>query len=153
MELFRISRVEYQDDLTGIGAFRHGGRWNSPGHHMLYTATHRSLAMLEVLVHLNKSVPPPEYVIVVLYVPDAMATPTVPYMRPDWQGEEYWTKDTGDQWVEDKKTLLCRVPSIVVKSEYNFLINPAHEHASAIKVVGKEPFEFDLRLFTSPLKK
>ncbi|WP_031527971.1 RES family NAD+ phosphorylase [Dyadobacter crusticola] len=153
MELFRISRVEYQDDLTGIGAFRHGGRWNSPGHHMLYTASHRSLAMLEVLVHLNKSVPPPEYVIVVLYVPDAMATPTVPYMIQDWKEEEYWTKDTGDQWVKDKKTLLCRVPSIVVKSEYNFLINPAHEHASEIKVVGKEPFEFDLRLFTSRVKK
>ncbi|KAA0993160.1 RES family NAD+ phosphorylase [Dyadobacter aurulentus] len=153
MELFRISRVAYQDDLTGIGAFRHGGRWNSPGHHMLYTASHRSLAMLEVLVHLNKSIPPPDYVIVVLYIPDAMATVNVPYMVPDWEFEQHWSRDTGDQWITKKTSLLCRVPSIVVQSEYNFLINPAHENAGAIKVVDKEPFEFDTRLFTSFVKK
>jgi RES domain-containing protein len=147
MELFRITRSEFQNDLTGIGAFYHGGRWNSPRNYMLYTSSHRSLAMLEVLVHWNKTVPPPDYVIVVLFIPDSMVTTQAPYMVSDWQEEQYWTKETGDTWLKEGRTLLCRVPSVVVKSEYNYLINPMHASASAIKIVDVEPFEFDKRLF------
>ncbi|TLV03055.1 RES family NAD+ phosphorylase [Dyadobacter luticola] len=147
MELFRITRTEFQNDLTGIGAFYHGGRWNSPGNHMLYTSSHRSLAMLEVLVHWSRTVPPPDYVVVVLYVPDPMVNTQAPYMIQDWQEEPHWTKETGDTWLREKRTLLCRVPSVVVKSEFNYLINPMHVNASAIKIVDVEPFEFDKRLY------
>ncbi|MCE6989966.1 RES family NAD+ phosphorylase [Dyadobacter sp. CY323] len=147
MELFRVTRSEYQNDLTGIGAFHHGGRWNSPRNYMLYTSSHRSLAMLEVLVHWNKTTPPPDYVVVVLYVPDSMATMQTPYMISDWQEEQNWTKEAGDNWLQEGHSLLCRVPSVVVKSEHNYLVNPLHLNAGSIKVVGVEPFVFDKRLF------
>jgi RES domain-containing protein len=39
-----------------------GGRWNSIGTPMLYTAQHLSLACVEVLVHLDKSDLPLDYV-------------------------------------------------------------------------------------------
>lgn len=36
---------------SGIGAFTVGGRWNSPGQHVIYTAIDPSTAILEVAVH------------------------------------------------------------------------------------------------------
>ncbi|MCF2491410.1 RES family NAD+ phosphorylase [Dyadobacter sp. CY347] len=146
MELFRITRTIYKDDLTGIGAFHYGGRWNSPGRPMLYASSHRSLSMLEVLVHSSRSTPPPDYVIVVLFVPDSIKSLSA-YTVQDWQQDPQWSKSIGDEWLEDNKSLLLRVPSVVVTSEYNYLINTAHPDASEIKVVQVEPFEFDKRLF------
>ncbi len=147
MELFRITKTEYQHDLTGIGAYYHGGRWNSSRNAMLYTSSHRSLAMLEVLVHSNKTIPPPDYVIVVLFVPDSKAISTSPYLTPDWNENQQWSKDIGDDWLKDGKSLLLKVPSVLAKSEYNYLINPTHADAGFVKVIDVEPFTFDNRLF------
>jgi RES domain-containing protein len=147
MELFRITKTEYQDDLTGIGAFYHGGRWNSPRNAMLYTSSHRSLAMLEVLVHWNKTIPPPDYVIVVLFVPDAKAHSTSPYLLPEWHENQQWSKEVGDDWLKTGKDMLLRVPSVLAKSEYNYLINPLHADAASVKIIDVEPFTFDNRLF------
>jgi RES domain-containing protein len=44
------------------GAMVAGGRWNPIGIPMLYTAEHLSLACLEILVHLDKSQLPRDYV-------------------------------------------------------------------------------------------
>ncbi|MCE7072808.1 RES family NAD+ phosphorylase [Dyadobacter sp. CY327] len=146
MELFRITRTIYKDDLTGIGAFHHGGRWNSPGRPMLYASSHRSLAMLEVLVHASRSTPPPDYVVAVLFVPDDIKS-LAAYTVEDWKQDPQWSKSVGDDWLQDSKSLLLRVPSVVVNSEYNYLINPSHPAASEVKVAHIEPFEFDKRLF------
>ena len=147
MELFRITRAEYQNDLSGIGAYRFGGRWNSAGNSMLYASSRRSLAMLEILVHWQRPIPPPDYVVVVLFVPDTLASTHVPYITHDWQVEQQWSKDTGDSWLNEKKTLLMRVPSVVVPSEWNYLINSNHPDAESVKVIHIEPFQFDNRLF------
>jgi RES domain-containing protein len=39
--------------LTGEGARRFGGRWNSRGVGVIYTSASPSLAILEILVHLQ----------------------------------------------------------------------------------------------------
>ncbi len=147
MELFRITRAEYQDDLSGIGAFYNGGRWNSPRNAMLYTSSHRSLAMLEVLVHWHKTVTPPNYVIVSLEIPDDVASVVAPYLLPDWSEDQQLTKDVGDSWLKDGSSLLLRVPSVVVKAEYNYLVNPMHPDVVSVKITDIEPLNFDKRLF------
>nr|WP_295928474.1 RES family NAD+ phosphorylase [uncultured Dyadobacter sp.] len=148
MELFRITRAEYQDDLSGIGAFYYGGRWNSPRNAMLYTSSHRSLAMLEVLVHWHKTVTPPNYVIVCIEVPDPLASVVAPYLLPDWPEDQQVTKEIGDSWLKEANSLLLRVPSVVVKAEQNYLLNPMHPNAASIKITDIEPLNFDKRLFT-----
>lgn len=148
MELFRITRAEYQDDLTGIGAYHHGGRWNSPRNAMLYTCSHRSLAMLEILVHWQRPTPPPNYVVVVIFVPDSMSKQGI-YVIRDWQENQQWSQEVGDLWTNQKRSLLMRVPSVVVPNESNFLINPSHPEAESVKVINVEPFHFDSRLFVS----
>ncbi len=147
MELFRITRSEYQDDLSGIGAFYNGGRWNTPRNAMLYTSSHRSLAMLEVLVHWHKTVTPPNYVIVSLEIPDDIATVTAPHLVPDWYEDQQWSKEIGDSWLKEGNSLLLRVPSVVVKAEQNYLINPMHAGMLSLKITDIEPLSFDTRLF------
>lgn len=147
MELFRITRSAFQKDLTGEGAFQYGGRWNSQGNRMIYTSSRRSLAMLEVLVHWQRPTPPPDYVVVVLFIPDAMVSKNVLYTVPDWRQEQQWSKQEGDNWLKEKTSLLLRVPSVVVPSEANFLVNPLHPDAGSMKIVDVEPFSFDKRLF------
>lgn len=149
MELFRITKSEYQNDLSGMGAFHYGGRWNSPGNAMVYTGSRRSLCMLEILVHLHKPIPPPDYVISVIFIPDALAKSDLIYRVQDWQEDMRWSRECGDTWLSKKETLLLGVPSAIVPSEYNYLINPLHPAAESAKVIHVEPFQFDTRLFVN----
>ena len=103
--------------------------------------------MLEVLVHWQKPTPPPDYVVVVLYVPDSLKYTQGIEVKNNWQMEPYWTRETGDKWISEKRSLLLQVPSVVVKNESNYLINPAHPDAEEVKVIDIEPFQFDSRLF------
>jgi len=130
-----------------MGAYYHGGRWNSPRNAMLYTCSRRSLAMLEILVHWQRPTPPPDYVVVVIYVPDSMKFTQGIEVISNWQLEPQWTRETGDKWLQNKSSLLLEVPSVVVRNESNYLINPHHPDAEAVKVINIEPFEFDSRLF------
>ena len=61
MKIYRMHRsARAAGDYTG--AMLAGGRWNPIGVSMLYAAEHLSLACMEVLVHLDKSQLPRDYV-------------------------------------------------------------------------------------------
>ena len=48
-----IKRTHVRTAFNGSGARKYGGRWNSPGTSVVYTAQSQSLAALEILVHLD----------------------------------------------------------------------------------------------------
>jgi len=52
MLAWRLCRRPHAD-LSGEGARRLGGRWNSPGRPLIYLAEHPALAALEVRLHLD----------------------------------------------------------------------------------------------------
>ena len=148
MELYRLTKEKYGGDISGTGAFLAGGRWNSKGVRMLYTAGSRSLALAESLAHLVTVRNLESYVVMVLYVPDdagltVLAGSTLP---ADWRTDLNFTQRRGNRWAQAGESLLLQVPSAVVPKEYNFLLNPLHPQFSAVKVVDMEPFTFDLRL-------
>lgn len=148
MELFRITQDIYKEDLSGRGAYLWGGRWNSIEHYVIYSAQSRSLAMLETIVHLNTHKPIPNYSVCVIYVPDNASVEVfnIENHYKNWHFEPDFTQNIGDEWLESRQTLLFRVPSIIVKNEYNYLINPLHPEFSKVKIIEFEPFEFDSRL-------
>ena len=51
MIVYRIAQDQFIKDLSGYGAYLFGGRWSSKGTFALYTASFRSLAYLEYVVH------------------------------------------------------------------------------------------------------
>lgn len=149
MELFRITRQKYERELSGNGAAIAGGRWNEVGKPVVYTASSRSLAILETLVHLRQPQPPPDYRLMVLFVPDTvvMTNIAVSQLSDNWKSDTVYTQQVGHQWLTMKESLLLRVPSVMVKAEYNYLLNPAHEQYKDIQLVAIEPIEFDPRFF------
>ena len=70
MIVYRISKARYKNDISGTGAKLYGSRWNIAGVPMLYTAENISLAVLEILVHLQDVEIPTDYWLVKIQVPD-----------------------------------------------------------------------------------
>ena len=151
MKVYRIVKDRNRTtDLSGTGAFRVGGRWNSKGTYMLYTSENSSLAFLEALVHFDKSDCPPHLYIMHIEVDDTATIYTVPDMEypKDWlQLELPENKKPGDKWMADKAYLGIRVKSAVNVSEYNILLNPLFpRYYDLVKVIDIKEVPLDERL-------
>lgn len=148
MVLYRISNCKYIDSLDGIGARLYGGRWNSKGYAMIYTASSRALAVLEVLVHLPPLFTPDNFCLGEIEIPDSkiltIDANTLPVNWKDVSSPQE-LKKIGNQFLNDSMYLAMRVPSSVVEQEFNYLLNPAHPLISKVKV-NSSAFNFDDRL-------
>ncbi|MDN5284133.1 MAG: hypothetical protein JWR38_407 [Mucilaginibacter sp.] len=149
MILYRIANCNYAGDLSGTGARLYGGRWNSEGKAMLYLASSRALAVLEVLVHLNPLIIPNNFCLAEIEVPDNSITQLDTALLPhNWQdvSAPALLREIGDAFLRKQEYLLMRVPSAVVPAEYNYVLNPQHAEAKNIRIINKKSFNFDERL-------
>lgn len=150
--LYRICKTKRVGAaFDGEGARLYGGRWNSPGTRMVYTAGSLSLAVLEILVHLENDAILPGYSYVKVDCPDDLITNVIDIapLPKDWQsspppGE---LKQIGDEWTSKMKSAVLAVPSAVVSIEPNYLINPAHSDFGQLKFSLPEALTIDPRLF------
>jgi RES domain-containing protein len=152
MLVYRIAKSEMRSkDISGVGAFKTGGRWNSPGTYILYTSENSSLAYLENLVHFDQVNIPPNLFIITI---DLKITDDLIYTLPDKLYPKSWqvvdnlkNKDLGDQLMFSQQYLAIKVRSTVNTNEYNYLLNPLfpgfHDLA---KVVSVEKLNVDARL-------
>tara|TARA_R110002020_G_scaffold96186_17_gene230591 strand:+ start:861 stop:1484 length:624 start_codon:yes stop_codon:yes gene_type:complete len=67
MNLWRISKYA---DLSGRGGLVVDGRWHRKGIPVVYSCDHPSTALLEILVHVDKSRIPPDFQLLRLECPD-----------------------------------------------------------------------------------
>jgi RES domain-containing protein len=142
MFIYRLHRsVRPAADFAG--ALLAGGRWNPAGTPMLYASQHLSLACLEVLVHLDKSDLPPEYVWSATELPNTPGLVEVGDLHDIRACQE-----AGRSWAYESNNLAVRVPSVVIPQEFNVLLNPAHRQYASLVWSGPKPFRFDSRLFT-----
>jgi RES domain-containing protein len=149
MVLYRIVKCSYADDLSGTGARLYGGRWNSEGKPAIYLASSRSLAVLEVLVHLPPLMIPNNYCLTEIEVPDNSITHiSIEDLPSNWNdiSPPIVLRQIGDEFLKKNEHLLLKVPSSIVLMEYNYLLNPQHPAMKKVKVLKKEPFNFDERL-------
>lgn len=140
MQAWRICRDPFAD-LMGEGARLWGGRWNSPGHPLVYAADAAALAVLEVRVHLDLSFDllPADYVLLMLDLGSA-SIETVPALPAD-------TIAFGDAWLRTQRSAALRVPSAIVAESTNILVNPRHPEAGQVRIADRRPFTFDERLW------
>lgn len=140
IQAWRVGRAAYTD-LSGEGARRHGGRWNSPGLPVVYMAEHPALAVLEVRVHLDlpPDLLPDDYALMRVDLPDEPPE-EVAAMPPD-------PREAGDDWLRSGRTAVLRVPSAIVPTATNLLLNPRHPRAAEAQVSLTRPFQFDVRLW------
>ena len=116
MEVFRISKEKYIRDLSGLGSYIAGGRWNSPGVFVLYTSASRALASMESLVHITSGDLPVDFKIATLYIPeDSMTFVDEINLFPAWDAlvPNHELRKFGEHWISNCQTLSLRVPSVV----------------------------------------
>jgi RES domain-containing protein len=151
MIVFRLSKTIYSKDLSGKGAEKSGGRWNSRGVAMLYTSQSRALCTTEIAVHTPLGVLPKDFQIVTIELPDFIKIKEVKLnsLPKDWKmfPHSHTTQIIGDQFINELNFLVLKVPSVVVEGEFNFLINPKHKDFQRVKINSVSPFNFDSRLF------
>ncbi len=151
MIVYRLSKSKYSRDLSGSGAEKTGGRWNSRGKALIYTSSSRALCALEIAVHTPLGIIPRDYELVSIEIPDSamfleIKTTGLP---ADWKSFPHpgSTQAFGDNFIASGKQQVLKVPSAVVQGDYNYLINPQNSGHSKIRIISIEPFEFDERLF------
>jgi RES domain-containing protein len=135
MRVWRICRQPYVETaLDGIGGLYTSGRWHSQGVPIVYTASSAALAALEVLVHVDPLTAPADLRLLSIDLPsdlciDALETSSLPIA-----------------WLRSAGTAALSVPSAVIRTERNILLNPRHPEAKRILLISDEPFSFDPRL-------
>ncbi len=149
MEVFRLSKKRFAKDLSGRGAELAGGRWNSKGVPVLYTAQSRALCTAELAVHLPLQIVPKDYQLITLKVPDSVSYYEPKRLPKDWNSLPHSnsTQKIGDQFIAKNQFLMMKVPSVVVQGDYNYILNPFHTFFSKIEIKKIEPYRFDKRFF------
>jgi RES domain-containing protein len=142
----KIYRLHHHSRMAAdyTGAMLAGGRWNSIGTPMLYAAQTLSLACLEVLVHLDKRQLPQQYVWSETNLEQEPAA-----LQFSDIGRVSSCQLAGQSWIGAGTSLAAKVPSVIIPSESNILLNPNRAEYANLRWSDPQPFRFDPRLFTS----
>ncbi len=150
MLLYRIAKKEHVGDLTGAGARINGGRWNYKGTSVIYVSESRSLAALELLVHLDLPALPRDLKIATIEIPGRIKPKEIKesQLPANWRSYPAPSElaEIGNRWASSAISLLLRVPSAIVDHEFNYLINPLHLQMKSVSISRIEDFIFDERL-------
>ena len=148
--VYRIALAKHARDLSGKGARLTGGRWNAKDTAIIYASESRSLAAMELLVHVSLTDIPEEIKIVSIGIPDTSIPNQInpSHLPKDWRKNPapFSLADIGTKWVFSMESLLLRVPSAVMMHEFNILINPMHPDMKSVNIVEEETFIYDERL-------
>ena len=147
---WRIFKKKYQGSaFSGEGARRFGGRWNSKGVAVIYTSETVSLAVLEILVHLETTRLLDAYLLSSVTF-DGSLVKAVPVAKlpGNWRKEPapITLQAIGDNWVANATSAILRVPSVIVPTESNYLLNPTHANFRSCVWRKPQPFKLDPRL-------
>ena len=151
MRLYRIVKTKHLSTAwSGTGAQLYGGRWNPPGKPVVYLATSISLAILEIMVHLQSSLLLQSYTLLSIDIPDEkLEHLNLDNLSEDWKDPSPpdSTQSLGEAWLQSASSVGLRVPSVIVPSEFNVIVNPLHpDFAPLLASVEKQPMAFDPRL-------
>lgn len=141
--LYRITHERYADKpFSGEGGLHYKSRWASKGHRVSYAADHLATATLEKIAGVQRADLLTEMVYVRAEVAASLVSRLPEADRPeDWDAlpPRGGTRAIGDAWLRDGRSLLLRVPSVVLPHSYNYVINAAHPEAAALEVVETAP--------------
>ena len=141
MRIYRLHRARRAASDYG-GSVLYPGRWNAKGTPVLYFSLALSLACLEQLVHLAPEVIPDDYVFTTVELP---GEPEAANYRGSLLDIDS-TRRYGHRWATDQRSLAIVVPSVIIPTEFNLLLNPLHAAFTDLEWGEPQPFAFDPRL-------
>jgi RES domain-containing protein len=156
---WRVVNTRYaRTAFDGEGARLYGGRWNSEGHPVIYLAEAVSLALLELLVHLEGQALLTSYALFsVSWDTRLMEEVPLEHLPAQWKNfpPSSVTQTIGDRWLRKGTSPVLRVPSVIVERESNFLLNPHHPLFKRITIGPEEKLRIDRRIskaFAPPVR-
>lgn len=150
LTVWRLTKEEYSGAaFSGEGARQHGGRFNSPGTPVVYTAESLPLALVETMTGLERYDQLRRYVFFRVTVPEEHLSEREEENLPsgwDRHPPTSQSQHVGDRWVSRTESVALKVPSVVVPYSHNYLLNPANEAFEEVEIGQAEPFPVDPRL-------
>ncbi len=147
---WRITRKKYLNQaFTGEGAKIWSGRWNPAGYPAVYCAQSLSLAILELIVHLEDDIDIESF----MAIPVSFSSNSVQTL-PESKLPKTWNNlpispasmQVGKKWLDEKKFLVLEVPSTIVPIESNYILNPLHHSFGQIEIGEPREILFDPRI-------
>lgn len=144
-----VKARRHANAFDGEGARLNGGRWNSPGSPVVYTAESAALAALELLVHLGRGLALQSYVLVACSFPETVVLRLDRARLPvNWRSYPAPAplQLIGDEWINSNASAILEVPSVIIETESNYLLNPRHTDFASLVISEAKPFQLDVRL-------
>lgn len=122
---------------------------------MVYTAAHRSLSILEVLVHVKggagmgrAAISTHFHIYPVSFDSVLLEELAVSSLPDSWNSEPPTaaSRGLGDAWVLATKIPVLAVPSVIVPEERNYVLNPNHPRFREVQIGSPVVCSFDPRL-------
>lgn len=147
MLVYRIALAQFATSLKASGR---AARWNPNDIEVIYTASSRSLACLENVVHRSQLGLSQLFNVMTIEIDDRIKKERIqPTDLPaDWKSfyQMPFTQGIGEKWIKAGKSALLQVPSSIIDEETNYLINPHHPDFGKMKLIKSVPFIFDPRI-------
>lgn len=152
MFCWRIAKKRYADSaFDGEGSRRKGGRWTPKGFPAVYTAKTESLAALEQFVQLGDEGQFIQFVCFRVDIPEDITIEElgVGQLPAEWRVTPApdALKAFGADWLLRRESAVLKVPSVLISSECNFILNPLHPEFQKIRISAPEDFSYDLRMW------
>lgn len=147
MLVYRIIHKKYTDPFFAPGF---PGRWNGAGRRVLYTAENLPLAFMENMIRRQGAGFNHDFKTLVFSVPDDLETETILAgdLPGDWRNFRSYSacQQRGNQWYDSGKTAILNVPSAVLPSSCNRVLNTTHPAFRQVKLAAETELIPDERI-------
>lgn len=147
MFVYRIVLKEYAKSLEAPGI---AGRWNTRGSKVIYAAESIPVAFMENMIRRKGIGFNDQFAIMAIEVHDSLKITEIdPVKLPDgWRDYNDYSicQSLGSEWYEKSVTPVLKVPSAVLITNFNYVLNATHPDFAKIKIVHVSPLIPDERI-------
>jgi len=142
-----LDRSDPASAFSGEGGLHAAGRWNSLGTRIVYASSSVALACLETLTHMRTPRKLEERWLFTIEIQDDKIE-ELARLPKGWDDEpaSAASREVGDEWAVQQRSVALLVPSAIVPVEMNALINPLHPDFRLSWVKPPSRFQYDPRL-------
>jgi|TARA_B110000908_G_C10147176_1_gene399602 RES domain-containing protein len=148
MIVYKFSNSKYGGDLTGTGAAMFGGRWNKKGCPVVYTGESKEIALLELIVHTPPALISNHEILMIDIPEDSVEEIKKENLPRVWHKypAPMVLSEIAQEWIQREETIALKVPSCIIHSASNYILNCNHPEFYKVRLLGVEAFLLDARL-------
>jgi len=104
---------------------------------------------METFVHLGDDATRLDYVYFEIEIPDTVHIQPLTIKSRGWRAEPPGpvSQRVGDRWLRGNTSALLEVPSVIIPTETNLILNPEHRDVRKLRILPLRPFQFDSRMW------